>query len=146
MIWRTGVFRGSRPSPTTLKARSFAVKMPQRCSSSSTTSTQSVLLAAQSCDASATDICCGTVKAGVGRSAETVPALVAPPVRLEAADPPGVPAGPDLLKLSAARLGVPPRFFSKSVAIFLRIASSRLVCLLRPSETVDMACDCDPAA
>ena len=32
----------------TLKARSFAVKIPQRCSSSSTTNTQSVLLAAQS--------------------------------------------------------------------------------------------------
>ncbi len=47
MMVETGVFRASRPAETT-EARSLAVKMPARCSSSSTTSTQSVRLAAHS--------------------------------------------------------------------------------------------------
>lgn len=54
-------------------AKSFAVKIPLRPSSSSTTNTQSVLLAAQSWLASATVIFSGTVSAGLGLSAATVP-------------------------------------------------------------------------
>ena len=57
----------------TLKARSFAVKMPLKPSSSSTTKTQSVRLAAQSWLASATVILSGTVNAGLGFNAATVP-------------------------------------------------------------------------
>lgn len=57
----------------TLKARSFAVKMPLKPSSSSTTKTQSVRLAAQSWLASATVMLSGTVNAGLGLSAATVP-------------------------------------------------------------------------
>ena len=51
--------------------------MPARCSSSSTTSTQSVRFAAHSWLASATLIVCGTVSAGSGRSALTVPGAAA---------------------------------------------------------------------
>jgi hypothetical protein len=57
----------------TLNARSFAVKIPLRPSSSSTTSTQSVLFAAQSWLASETVRLSGTVRAGLGLSAATVP-------------------------------------------------------------------------
>lgn len=57
----------------TLKARSFAVKIPLRPSSSSTTKTQSALLAAQSWLASATLMPSGTVKAGLGLKPATVP-------------------------------------------------------------------------
>ena len=57
----------------TLKARSFAVKMPLKPSPSSTTKTQSVRLAAQSWLASATVMLSGTVNAGLGLSAATVP-------------------------------------------------------------------------
>ncbi len=57
----------------TLKARSFAVKMPLKPSSSSTTKTQSVRLAAQSWLASATVMFSGTVNAGLGLRAATVP-------------------------------------------------------------------------
>lgn len=51
----------------------MAVKIPLRPSSSSTTSTQSVRLAAHSWLASATVMFSGTVSAGDGLSAATVP-------------------------------------------------------------------------
>lgn len=54
-------------------ARSFAVNIPQRPSSSSTTRTQSVRFAAQSWLASDTVMVCGTVNAGLGLRAATVP-------------------------------------------------------------------------
>lgn len=54
-------------------ARSFAVKIPLKPSSSSTTRTQSVRLAAHSWLASATVMFSGTVKAGLGLRAATVP-------------------------------------------------------------------------
>ena len=57
----------------TLYARSFAVKIPLKPSSSSTTRTQSVRLAAQSWLASATVMFSGTVNAGLGLRAATVP-------------------------------------------------------------------------
>ena len=91
IICPTGVVCGSSPSAVTCAAnvsmrhpvimrgiltryaKSFAVKIPLRPSSSSTTNTQSVLLAAQSWLASATVIFSGTVSAGLGLSAATVP-------------------------------------------------------------------------
>jgi hypothetical protein len=57
----------------TLYAKSFAVKIPLKPSSSSTTRTQSVRLAAQSWLASATVMFSGTVNAGLGLRAATVP-------------------------------------------------------------------------
>lgn len=52
--------------------------MPLRPSSSSTTSTQSVRFAAQSWLASATVMDSGTVKAGLGFNAATVPFVAVP--------------------------------------------------------------------
>lgn len=78
----------------------LTVKIPLRCSSSSTTSTQSLLLAAISCAASMTKIFSRTVSAWAGRRAETVPAtFFVWRIRVE-----------------------PPRFFESSCSIFLRIA------------------------
>lgn len=57
----------------TLYAKSFAVKIPLNPSSSSTTRTQSVRLAAHSWLASATVMFSGTVNAGLGLRAATVP-------------------------------------------------------------------------
>lgn len=62
-------------------ARSFAVKMPLNPSSSSTTRTQSVRFAAHNWLASATDIFSGTVRAGEGLSAATVPFAASFPPR-----------------------------------------------------------------
>lgn len=99
MIALTGVVLGSSPSAVTYNAddqqhrtnfcpikrtrnaRSFAVNMPLRPSSSSTTSTQSLRLAAHSWLASDTVIDSGTVSAGLGRSAATVPLAAAFPLR-----------------------------------------------------------------
>lgn len=96
IIWLTGVECGSRPSAVTYEAvfstwntagkrerkrtrnaRSFAVKIPLNPSSSSTTRTQSVRFAAHNWLASATDMFSGTVKAGEGLSAATVPLAAA---------------------------------------------------------------------
>jgi hypothetical protein len=65
----------------TRNAKSLAVNIPLRPSSSSTTRTQSVRLAAQSWLASATVILSGTVNAWLGFKAATVPfaALAFPP-------------------------------------------------------------------
>lgn len=76
------------------------VKIPLRCSSSSTTSTQSLRLAAINWAASITDIWSRTVSAWAGLSAETVPAT---------------------FLVCRMRL-VLPRFFDNSCSIFLRIA------------------------
>ena len=62
-------------------ARSFAVKIPLNPSSSSTTRTQSVRFAAHNWLASATDIFSGTVRAGEGLSAATVPFAASFPPR-----------------------------------------------------------------
>lgn len=61
----------------TLYAKSLAVNMPLRPSSSSTTRTQSVRLAAHSWLASATVMFSGTVSAGLGLRAATVPLVTA---------------------------------------------------------------------
>ncbi len=69
----------------TLNARSLAVKIPLSPSSSSTTNTQSVRLAAHSWLASLTLMLSGTVSAGEGRRDATVP-LAAACLRREGAD------------------------------------------------------------
>lgn len=61
------------PPPTTRNAKSFAVKIPATWSSSSVTKTQSSLLAAMSCAASATDVEAEIWSAGLGFRARTVP-------------------------------------------------------------------------
>lgn len=61
------------PAPTTRKARSFAVKMPEILSSSSVTSTQSSRLAAMSWAASETVVAGLIWRAGLGLRARTVP-------------------------------------------------------------------------
>jgi hypothetical protein len=63
----------SKNNKHTLYAKSFAVKIPLNPSSSSTTRTQSVRLAAHSWLASATVMFSGTVNAGLGLRAATVP-------------------------------------------------------------------------
>jgi hypothetical protein len=122
------------------------VKMPQRCSSSSTTRTQSVRFAAHSWDASDTLMCDGTVSAGVGLSADTVPARfvlrVRPPLPPGRRDgvpvlPPPPTADPDALLPPPPGLGVPPRFFARSFSIFLRIASSFFAARRRVSCCID---------
>lgn len=92
----------------TLKAKSFAVKIPAKCSSSSTTKTQSVLFAAHSWEASATLMVWGTVKAGKGLKAETVPAARVGREGFLVRRVVGVEGFPD--------------FLWSSVSIFLRIA------------------------
>lgn len=129
MIWETEVFLGSKPSAVTyrardqqdlwtgcrahtLNARSFAVKIPLKPSSSSTTRTQSVLLAAQSWEASATLMPSGTVRAGEGLSPATVPLIAF-------FEPLLPPAASARLLLETE---VPPRFLSRLLPIFFRRA------------------------
>ena len=100
----------------TLYARSFAVKIPLRPSSSSTTRTQSVRFAAHSWLASATLMCSGTVSAGLGFSAATVPFVAVRPARL-----PGRP----LCVVEIVRLR------ASSDSIFLRIACVPAECQCR---------------
>lgn len=78
----------------------LTVKIPLKCSSSSTTKTQSLLLAAINWAASITSILSLTVKACAGRRADTVPAIF-------------------LVCLIRVEL---PLFFDNSCSIFLRIA------------------------
>ncbi len=73
IIVATVVVLASKPSPTTRKAKSLAVNIPDKCSSLSITSTQSARLAAISCDASTTKALSLTVNACDGLSDATVP-------------------------------------------------------------------------
>src|SRR5205823_1754275 len=66
------VVLGFKSLPTTLKAKSLAVNIPDKASSSSVTKTQSTRFAAISCDASITKVLSLIVKAGDGFSELTV--------------------------------------------------------------------------
>jgi hypothetical protein len=93
----------------TLYAKSLAVKIPIRPSSSSTTRTQSVRLAAHNWLASATVILSGTVNAWLGFRAATVPFWAA------------LPFPPFLLRLLAGAVEI-VRFLASSDPIFFRRA------------------------
>ena len=79
----------------------LTVKIPLKCSSSSTTRTQSLRFAAISCAASMTNMFSLTVRACAGLRAETVPAIFLP----------------DCLTLA-----LPPLFLESSCSSFLRMA------------------------
>lgn len=94
----------------TLYAKSFAVKIPLKPSSSSTTRTQSVRLAAHSWLASATVMFSGTVNAGLGLRAATVPLVGA-----------SLPPGPPRLDERWWVVDI-VRFRESSDSIFFRMA------------------------
>lgn len=107
----------------TLNAKSFAVNIPLKPSSSSTTNTQSVLLAAQSWLASATVMLSGTVNAGLGLRAATEPLA---PVAFEECFL--------LRRLFEAVVDI-VRFLASSDSIFLRMACVALSVSLSGSHT-----------